>query len=62
VPVVAHLYAGDQRHFVSRFQELDVARERAAGEGAAGTDFSSSPLFDTVYDVDGVTIWRLAGS
>ena len=31
-------------------------------EGAVGTDFSSSPLFDTVYDVDGVTIWRLAGS
>jgi hypothetical protein len=31
-------------------------------DGAAGTDFSSSPLFDTVYDVDGVMIWRLAGS
>jgi hypothetical protein len=31
-------------------------------EGAAGTDFSSSPRFETVYDADGVTIWRLAGS
>jgi hypothetical protein len=30
--------------------------------GDAGTDFSSSPLFETVYDADGVTIWRLAGS
>jgi uncharacterized membrane protein YhaH (DUF805 family) len=30
--------------------------------GDAGTDFSSSPLFQTVYDVDGVTIWRLARS
>jgi hypothetical protein len=30
--------------------------------GAASTDFSSSPLFDTVYDGDGVTVWRLAGS
>jgi hypothetical protein len=31
-------------------------------QGAPGTDFSSSPLFQTVYDVDGVTVWRLAGS
>ncbi len=31
-------------------------------EGAPGTDFSSSALFTTVYDADGVTIWRLAGS
>ncbi len=30
-------------------------------DGADGTDFSSSDLFDTVYDHDGVTIWRLAG-
>jgi hypothetical protein len=29
---------------------------------ADGTDFSSSDRFVTVYDVDGVTIWRLAGS
>ena len=29
--------------------------------GAPVTDFSSSQLFETVYDVDGVTIWRLAG-
>jgi hypothetical protein len=28
---------------------------------AAGTDFGSSPLFETVYDEDGVTIWRLTG-
>jgi hypothetical protein len=30
--------------------------------GADQTDFSSSPLFKTVYDVDGVQVWRLAGS
>ena len=27
-------------------------------EGADGTDFSSSALFETVYDVDGVKVWR----
>jgi hypothetical protein len=26
------------------------------------TDFASSPLFETVYAADGVTVWRLAGS
>ncbi len=26
------------------------------------TDFASSPSFTTVYDVDGVSVWRLAGS
>ncbi len=26
------------------------------------TDFGSSPLFETVYDKDGVSIWRLTGS
>lgn len=31
-------------------------------DGDPVTDFSSSPLFETVYDVDGVTVWRLAGS
>jgi hypothetical protein len=31
-------------------------------EGVDGTDFRSSPLFQTVYDQDGVAIWRLAGS
>ncbi|MFL5675335.1 MAG: hypothetical protein ACJ779_10035, partial [Chloroflexota bacterium] len=31
-------------------------------EGEPGTDFASSPLFDTVYEDDGVTVWRLAGS
>jgi hypothetical protein len=30
--------------------------------GADVTDFSSSPLFETVYDRDGVEVWRLAGS
>ena len=30
-------------------------------EGADQTDFSSSPLFETVYENDGVTIWRLVG-
>jgi hypothetical protein len=54
----------------------DVAAERMAryratyvlssgsnpcGEADA-TDFSSSDRFVTVYDVDGVTIWRLAGA
>jgi hypothetical protein len=28
-------------------------------DGKPGTDFSASPLFETVYDADGVTIWRL---
>jgi hypothetical protein len=31
-------------------------------KGAPGTDFSSSDRFTTVYDRDGVEIWRLAGS
>ena len=31
-------------------------------DGDPGTDFSSSPLFETLYDEDGVTVWRLAGS
>ena len=31
-------------------------------DGDLTTDFSSSPLFETVYDVAGVTVWRLAGS
>jgi hypothetical protein len=30
-------------------------------EGAEPTDFAGSPLFETVYDVDGVRIWRLRG-
>jgi hypothetical protein len=30
-------------------------------DGADGTDFSASDRFETVYDEDGVTIWRLAG-
>jgi Uncharacterized membrane protein (DUF2298) len=30
--------------------------------GAASTDFRSSPLFETVYDSDGVTVWRLSGA
>ena len=30
-------------------------------EGAVGTDFSSSALFETVYERDGVTVWRLRG-
>jgi hypothetical protein len=30
--------------------------------GAAGTDFSASELFETVYDKAGVKIWQLAGS
>jgi len=30
-------------------------------DGDPGTDFSSSPLFETVYDEGGVTVWRLAG-
>jgi hypothetical protein len=29
--------------------------------GADGTDFTSSPLFETVYQNDRVTIWRLVG-
>jgi hypothetical protein len=31
-------------------------------DGAPGTDFGSSPRFETVYDEDGVTIWRRADS
>jgi len=30
-------------------------------EDAEPTDFSSSPLFETVYDADGVQVWRLRG-
>jgi len=30
-----------------------------ADGGGNGTDFASSPLFETVYDEDGVTVWRL---
>ncbi|MEO8438509.1 MAG: hypothetical protein ABI562_08600, partial [Chloroflexota bacterium] len=30
-------------------------------EGADGTDFASSDRFTTVYDEDGVTVWRLVG-
>jgi hypothetical protein len=26
------------------------------------TDFVQSALFETVYSIDGVTVWRLAGS
>jgi uncharacterized membrane protein len=29
-------------------------------EGAPSTDFASSPRFETVYDKDGVEVWRLA--
>ena len=29
-------------------------------DGEDGTDFGSSPLFETVYDEDGVTVWRRA--
>ena len=52
-----------------------VAKERMARYGAtyvlssggvldcdAPTDFGSSPLFETAYDGDGVSVWRLAGS
>ena len=28
---------------------------------ASQTDFSSSPLFETVYDLEGVEVWRLRG-
>ena len=30
-------------------------------DGAPDTDFSSSPLFETVYQNDRVTIWKLVG-
>ena len=54
----------------------DVAAERMAKYGATyvlssggapcddapATDFASSDRFETVYDKDGVTIWRLAGA
>jgi hypothetical protein len=32
------------------------------GCDAAQTDFSASPRFETVYDVDGVRVWHLLGS
>ena len=31
-------------------------------DGVESTDFASSPLFETVYDQDGVQIWQLAGT
>jgi hypothetical protein len=55
----------------------DVAVERMAVYGATyvlssggvlecddgePTDFSASPLFETVYDADGVSVWRLVGA
>jgi hypothetical protein len=53
----------------------EVARERMSRYGAtfvlsAGgvldceqpTDFGSSPLFETVYSVNGVSVWRIAGA
>jgi hypothetical protein len=30
-------------------------------EGGPSTDFASSPRFETVYDRDGVEVWKLAG-
>jgi hypothetical protein len=52
----------------------EVAAERMARYGATyvlssggalvcdePTDFGSSPLFETVYEADGVSVWRLAG-
>jgi hypothetical protein len=53
----------------------EVARERMARYGAtfvlssggvldceAPTDFAASPMFETVYSADGVSVWRLAGT
>ena len=53
----------------------EVAKERMTRYGAtyvlssggvldcdAPTDFGSSPLFETAYDGDGVSVWRLTGS
>jgi len=52
-----------------------VAKERMANYGAtyvlssggvldcdSPTDFGSSPLFETVYSADGVSVWKLAGT
>ena len=41
-------------HVLSSGGVLDCAAEP--------TDFALSPLFETIYSVDGVTVWRLAGS
>ena len=38
---------------------LSPGGDPGCGDGAAPTDFWSSPLFETVYDADGVAIWRL---
>ena len=53
----------------------EVARERMAKYGAtfvlsaggvldcdAPTDFAASPLFETIYSQDGVSVWKLAGT
>jgi hypothetical protein len=31
-------------------------------EDGEATDFASSPSFETVYDAEGVSVWRLVGS
>jgi hypothetical protein len=53
----------------------EIARERMAKYGAtfvlsaggvlgcdAPTDFAASPLFETIYSRDGVSVWKLAGT
>ena len=52
---------------IERMEEYGATYVLSSGgllecDGHAPTDFRSSPLFETVYDVDGVAIWRIAGS
>ena len=48
---------------MSRYDATYVLSSGGIPDCADGeqTDFSTSPLFETVYDVDGVQVWRLRG-
>jgi hypothetical protein len=60
------IYCDGPKEAALRMARYDATYVLSSGgdpcQGAAGTDFESSPLFETVYDEDGVTVWRLTGS
>ncbi|HEX5148545.1 MAG TPA: hypothetical protein VFW02_05650 [Candidatus Limnocylindrales bacterium] len=48
---------------MARYGATDVLSSGGNPDCAdATTDFAASPLFETIYDVDGVTVWHLRGS
>jgi hypothetical protein len=61
------IYCDGPEVAVSRMAAYDATYVLSAGgilecDDDEPTDFASSPLFETVYDLDGVSVWRLAGS